>query len=77
MPPTATTISSARTTSPPSAAYCVRLLRLVAVKYPFVPIKTPTTMAMKATNGIVLSTQPLDRMSDKIRRGESTKRGTR
>ena len=34
-------------------------------------------MAMNAMNGIALSTQPFDRMSDKIRRGESTKRGTR
>ena len=32
MPPTATTISSASTTSPPSAAYCARLRRFDAVK---------------------------------------------
>ena len=77
MPPTATTIRSASTTSPPSAAYWVRLLRLVAVTYPLVPTTTPSTMAMKAMNGIALSTQPFDRTSDNIRRCESTKRGTR
>src|ERR1700721_2900897 len=38
---------------------------------------TPSTMMTKAIKGIGHATQGIDRMSDNMRRGESTKRGTR
>ena len=50
---------------------------LAALTYPFEKMTTPKARAMKAMNGIAPSIQPFDRTSDKIRRGETTKRGTR